>query len=480
MMEKRLGKLHSSLFLALCCISALCLGACGKDDKEPVEPPMLQVGNSRIEANAQGITQSFNVTSNCDWSVSGYPSWVTVSPSQGSGNAAVNVTVSENTDTKERSCTLNVKSTTGSIGQTVTVTQKGSEVKLSTDISSATIGAKEGDEVEIAVFANTQWTLSGLPSWLKSSAPSGNTDKVIKLTALSDNVSATERTATLTIRAGGKSITVNVRQLAMLAKVTVVPANVIALYYQTCFEFDVTGNISTFQFEIISESEINRMTDKQIIRELEKNDKLVYNDEYIISSRTLDEKTTYYICTIAYDSEENRGELVKTRVQTPAYKDADNDAWVRTTPYFNASYVNFEFTKQGLCHKYHAIFGANYNEGILGRGGAFYAFQINYYLKHGKKHWFGEKNKLTIYTNYPNDHTFSEYNYNYPTYPYGVMYAWGVFEDGTLSSDCVGGDFEHYSTSSPAADIRATKEFEPAISFIIRRSDMLKELRNKQ
>ena len=80
--------------------------------------------NAVSVAAAANSTGTFSITSNASWTVSDDQSWLTVSPTSGSNNAAVTVTAQANTGTAARSAIVTA-SATGVPSQTVTVTQAG-------------------------------------------------------------------------------------------------------------------------------------------------------------------------------------------------------------------------------------------------------------------------------------------------------------------------------------------------------------------
>jgi hypothetical protein len=105
--------------------------------------PTLSVSPTSVSvAAAAGSTGTFNITSNTSWTVSDDQSWLTVSPTSGSNNAAVTVTAQENTGSTTRSATVTV-SATGVASQTVTVTQAAAGVSTSVWLESecASVGS---------------------------------------------------------------------------------------------------------------------------------------------------------------------------------------------------------------------------------------------------------------------------------------------------------------------------------------------------
>lgn len=108
--------------LAFVMVSVLSVGlvSCGGGDDEPdtvtVSMPSVNLGES-------GGSQSIQVLSNTKWTVSGNPSWLTVAPTQGSGNGAFSITASANTENGSRNCTLFINA--GSASAQVSVYQSG-------------------------------------------------------------------------------------------------------------------------------------------------------------------------------------------------------------------------------------------------------------------------------------------------------------------------------------------------------------------
>jgi len=108
--------------LAFVMVSVLSVGllSCGGGDDEPdtvtVSMPSVNFGES-------GGSQSIQVLSNTKWTVSGNPGWLTVAPTQGSGNGAFSITANTNTESGSRNCTLFINA--GSASTVVSVNQQG-------------------------------------------------------------------------------------------------------------------------------------------------------------------------------------------------------------------------------------------------------------------------------------------------------------------------------------------------------------------
>ncbi len=309
----------------------------------------------------------------------------------------------------------------------------------------------------LTVTSNVDWNIGNVPSWLSVSPSNGKGSVQMTIYPTNENISSTERSATITLTGSGATASIIINQGNVLTNVKVTPSNLVALYNQIGWDLEKTGKVNTFHWLCISERELNRMTDMELLDALLKRDANKYVDDYMffpskdINGYSITEATTYYICTVAFDVENKRGEVVKEKVTTPAYKNGDTDAWV-SFPSDDMRYGTdgFQFTavKEGLSDSYHVIYG-NLPSSERKPAVAF-AFEINYYAKHKKKHWFAEIWDMEIVTNYPNQHTFS-YRTSTPlaVNPLITIFARGVFKDGTESSDMSGGQWDVSGSNAP-------------------------------
>jgi hypothetical protein len=205
-----------------------------------------------------------------------------------------------------------------------------------------------------------------------------------------------------------------------------------------------------------------------------KQNELKFVDDYMFfpaydsNNKGITSNTTYFICTVAFDTNEKRGEVVKSKVITPPYVDGDNDAWVSFPTdqiIFDSYGFQFNTVKEGFCDTYHVIYG---NMAADERyPNVAFAFEINYYKKNGKKHWLSELWDLEIMTNYPNNHTFTHTTYTLSYFPLMTIYARGVFKDGTESSDMTGGQVDLSGNNVRSFSRTISK---PQEDVIIRRS----------
>lgn len=454
------------MMLVAVLISAFSFTSCGGDDPDPVTPPTpptLNVSTSELNFNGAGGENSFTVISNTSWTVSGAKSWCYVNVVQGAGNKEIIVEVDKNTSKDERTCRLTISTATG-LSKTVSITQSGAEATLTVSPADITLNGSKGATDEVTITANGHWTISNKPEWLNIPSSGDGTTKC-KLETNSENDTDEDRIAELIVTSEGKSATLKVTQKALRVKCYIMPTNLVALYNEICFDLKATGNINTFKYLIHSERDINRLTNKEIEAELANVEPNKFADDYIIfpdsyysegSYYYLQQNTTYYICTIAYDVNGKPGALKKTPIKTLKYVDYDNDAFVSfSNEAYGTGGFQFTCTKEGYCNSYHLIYG-NLPAAYKNYPRVLYAFEINYYLAKRQKHWFASNWNLTIETDYPNNHTFSHISSSLSQNPLLVAMAWGVFKDGTVSSDMTGFRYDiSQGQNAPNRNLRA-------------------------
>lgn len=87
------------------------------------KPQRIQLSKNQLVFTYSGGDDVFQVTANCEWSVTGMPDWITVNPTFGEKDANVAVKVSRNNSTIDRSAMLTVVSSNGKASQNIEVTQ---------------------------------------------------------------------------------------------------------------------------------------------------------------------------------------------------------------------------------------------------------------------------------------------------------------------------------------------------------------------
>lgn len=171
----------------------------------------FSVSPSAISSGPEGGSYSLSVNSNVKWSTATEGAWFKISPSSGSGNASVTVTVDPN-HSGARSGSISFSYA----GKTNVVAVNQSEKALFLTVACTD---KEfdytGGTKTVSISSNPGWSATTSAAWLSLSATSGEaSDEAVVLTVTASDNTSTERTATLTITAGDKKEEITFSQAA--------------------------------------------------------------------------------------------------------------------------------------------------------------------------------------------------------------------------------------------------------------------------
>ena len=164
---------------------------------------------SLASMKADGESRDITVTSNTDWTVTSSEAWCIPSVNDGKGNSVVSITVGRNTTTVQRTATLTIAAKNApTITKTVTVTQEAADIIL--EVSPASLNFKaDGEAKSVSVNCNTGWTVaSSEEAWCTVKKTS---DTAADITAAKNTTSA-RRTATVSFKAGTKTVEVSIAQ----------------------------------------------------------------------------------------------------------------------------------------------------------------------------------------------------------------------------------------------------------------------------
>ena len=140
--------------------------------------------SSSVHVAAEGGDVVASLTSNGDWKVDSRPEWLTVSPTYGSGDTPLKLTVSANPDQVERVGEVKVSAKDNTA--TLVVTQAAATQPVVEEFITITPNhyqcGEEGGEFNVSVSSNIAWTVTGLPNWLACEPLEGSGDAVLTLT----------------------------------------------------------------------------------------------------------------------------------------------------------------------------------------------------------------------------------------------------------------------------------------------------------
>lgn len=179
-------------------VSGLLFVSCSKKDKIV---PALSADKTTVNATAQAGMEYLQISSNTDWTISGMPSWLTVTPASGNGDTRVEFSFTANTGSNDRSANLSLSSTGGTAAAPVTIVI--SQLQAPVVITSFTEHEKGGATITITgsgfsdVIAENIVKINDKPATVTAATP----------TSLSVTVPAKAGDGKIAITIGSKSIT---------------------------------------------------------------------------------------------------------------------------------------------------------------------------------------------------------------------------------------------------------------------------------
>ena len=167
-------------------------------------------------------TTTFSVTTACAWTVTETTSWLTVSPTSGTGNGTITITYEANTGVARVSDPITV-SVSGVTPVSVTVSQAAPALYLTVTPANRDVTSSSGNTT-FAISSNTTWTISDNATWFAATPTSGSNNGTITATYSANT--GVQRVATITVTGAGVAtpVTVTVTQ-AGPCTLTVTPLN---------------------------------------------------------------------------------------------------------------------------------------------------------------------------------------------------------------------------------------------------------------
>ncbi len=192
---------------------------------------------NRSVSNTSGKT-SFTVTSNASWSVSDNVSWLTVSPTKGSGNGTLDAAFTENISANERTGTITV--TSGGIIAKATVTQAPAPLLITSPFE-LHVSYLSGSTT-FTIISNVSWNITDNASWLTINPISGSKDGSFTAT-YTMNTNTSQRIGTIVVTGGGLMDTVIlIQDPAPILKIT--PSERLVSNPAGSTIFTITSNVS--------------------------------------------------------------------------------------------------------------------------------------------------------------------------------------------------------------------------------------------
>lgn len=170
---------------------------------------------------AAATSSAIAVTCSSSWTVTDDQSWLSISKS----SSSFTISVTKNTNVIERTGTVIVKMSNGTILTAISVKQLGAEgLALNTTSWKMSDQKETSSAITLTTNSNANWTItSSDSSWLTTTPSSGKGSSTFKIN-VTKNTGNSERTGTITVQTGTFAETINVVQLDYISSLFQEPA----------------------------------------------------------------------------------------------------------------------------------------------------------------------------------------------------------------------------------------------------------------
>lgn len=195
-------------------------------------PPALTVDPAHLEFPAAGEAKTVLLTTNCDWTISGAPAWLSIDPVSGSaGTTTVTLNASVNASIDTLLATLAFSGCGGQIVQNLSVKQNAAAPALILNPVKLEFSAA-GEAQTVALYSNCAWNIAQVPAWLSvdpaagsagtatitvTAAANGSIDQLFELLAFSGCNGQVSQTLEVFQRASEPALNINPAGLSFAA-----------------------------------------------------------------------------------------------------------------------------------------------------------------------------------------------------------------------------------------------------------------------
>lgn len=242
---KKIQDYHYLLYL----LSLIVLVSCQKDDDkknnsiidDPVNSLYVNIDKDNLQIGNEGGKLIVKVTANCQWNAKSDNDWMTVSPSEHTGNGELTITIKESKDKEKREGHINISG--GGKTPKIKVVQEPFKSVLQASTDSIRIGA-DGGNSDVTITSNIAWEANSDSPWCSVDKPKGNGNDNMKITVTPNNL-LEARTAIVSISGEGEVVRIKVNQDAQPPHLIISPEDSLTFNavggQQT---FTVTSNVS--------------------------------------------------------------------------------------------------------------------------------------------------------------------------------------------------------------------------------------------
>lgn len=174
----------------------------------PYDPEMLDVEDESLMFVSQASEKTVNVISNVAWTVESSEDWCKVTPTKGSREGQIKISVLANETDENRTATLTLK--TEHLTKVISVVQHFGDV-LEPETKELEFECLASEKT-LSIVSNVSWTISSDADWCTVNVSEGKNDSEV-LVSVKKNYENYVRKAVITLKSENKTVTVNVSQL---------------------------------------------------------------------------------------------------------------------------------------------------------------------------------------------------------------------------------------------------------------------------
>ena len=161
-----------------------------------------------ITFSSSGEKKSVHITSNTSWTITNCPQWISLSKSEGKGNARVEITAQENPNTTERSATLYLQIDGKTDKSAIIIQQHGKSFSLT---PSSLSFSDKSDSQTVTIETDGSWNATTSSPWISLSPHSASGESSLTIT-VSENTTDAERNGSVQVSVGDKTLSIMVNQ----------------------------------------------------------------------------------------------------------------------------------------------------------------------------------------------------------------------------------------------------------------------------
>lgn len=183
-------------------------------DNNSIELPVKQEGvrlsiqENSLSFDSYSSSKTLDITSNADWSISEKPEWVAISTISGSGNAALSLTVSDNSSTSVRQGKIIISTTDNVVTKQIYIIQAAKHVDY-TD-TSLTYGYSASTQ-NVSFTTDALWTVENDQNWISVDKYSGSGSASLNI-SVEENKSTETRMGVVILHIADCTYTISITQ----------------------------------------------------------------------------------------------------------------------------------------------------------------------------------------------------------------------------------------------------------------------------